>query len=82
MAFVITSTCNGEKSADCVEVCPVDCIVEGKDMYYIDPNLCIDCGACEAVCPVDAIYIEDEIPKEEFEYIAINRKFFEGTLSE
>lgn len=77
MAFVITSPCVGEKSGDCVDVCPVDCIVEGEEMFYIDPDLCIDCGACESVCPVDAIYIEDEVPEEELEYIEINRKFFE-----
>lgn len=76
MAFVITSPCQGEKSADCVEVCPVDCIIEGEEMYYIDPDLCIDCGACEAVCPVNAIYIEDEVPQEEQEYIEINKLFF------
>ncbi|HLS66403.1 MAG TPA: ferredoxin family protein [Pseudogracilibacillus sp.] len=78
MAFVITSPCIGEKSADCVEVCPVDCIEEGEDMYYIDPDLCIDCGACESVCPVDAIFIEDELPPEEEKYLEINRQFFES----
>ena len=46
-------------------------------MFYIDPDLCIDCGACEAVCPVEAIFIEDEVPEDETEYIAINRNFFE-----
>lgn len=76
MAFVITSPCIGEKSADCKEVCPVDCIEEGEDMYYIDPDLCIDCGACGSVCPVDAIFIEDEVPDEEQAYIEINRQFF------
>ncbi|HLR08082.1 MAG TPA: ferredoxin family protein [Bacillota bacterium] len=78
MAFVITSPCIGEKSGECVEVCPVDCIEEGEDMFYIDPDICIDCGACEAVCPVEAIYMEDEVPEEEQEYIELNRKFFEN----
>lgn len=78
MAFVITSPCINEKSAECVEVCPVDCIEEGKDMYHIDPDVCIDCGACEAACPVQAIYMEEEIPEEESEYIGINRAFFAG----
>ena len=75
LAFVITSPCSSEKSADCVEVCPVDCIVEGEKMFYIDPEICIDCGACEAVCPVNAIYMEDEVPLEEQKYIDINRNF-------
>ncbi|GMA56007.1 hypothetical protein GCM10025858_05100 [Alicyclobacillus sacchari] len=47
MPFVITSPCIGEKAADCVETCPVDAIHEGPDQYYIDPDLCIDCAACE-----------------------------------
>lgn len=77
MAFVITSPCIGEKSGECVEVCPVDCIHEGDDMFYIDPDVCIDCGACEAVCPVEAIYPEEEVPEEEQEFIQLNRDFFE-----
>ncbi|GEN85317.1 ferredoxin family protein [Oceanobacillus sp. FSL W8-0428] len=78
MAFIITSPCKTEKAGECVEVCPVDCIEEGEDMFYIDPDICIDCGACEAVCPVEAIYMEDEVPDKENEYISLNRLFFEN----
>ncbi|MCU9613557.1 ferredoxin family protein [Caldibacillus lycopersici] len=77
MAFVITSPCLNEKAADCVEVCPVDCIKEGKDQFYIDPDLCIDCGACEGVCPVEAIYYEEDLPSGEEDYLAKAKKFFE-----
>jgi len=28
----------------CTEVCPVDAIHQGDDMYYIDPDVCIDCA--------------------------------------
>lgn len=76
MAYVITSPCKEEKAADCVEVCPVDCIHEGEDQYYIDPDVCIECGACETACPVTAIYHEDDVPEDEQEYIELNRKFF------
>lgn len=76
MAFVITSPCKDEQAAECVETCPVDCIQQGEDMYYIDPDLCIDCGACEAVCPVEAIYSEEEVPEEEQQYIQINKDYF------
>ncbi|MBU5266767.1 indolepyruvate ferredoxin oxidoreductase subunit alpha [Virgibacillus proomii] len=69
MAFVITSPCLQEKSAECVEVCPVDAIHAGEDMYYIDPDLCIDCAACEAACPVQAIYAEEDVPKHEEQFI-------------
>ncbi|MFQ3545588.1 4Fe-4S binding protein [Halobacillus rhizosphaerae] len=77
MAFVITSPCKDEKAAECIEVCPVDCIEEGKDMFHIDPDVCIECGACEAACPVQAIYMEDEVPETEREYIGENKAFFE-----
>jgi NAD-dependent dihydropyrimidine dehydrogenase PreA subunit len=50
------------KDKACVEVCPVDCIYEGETMLYIHPDECIDCGACEPVCPVKAIFAEDETP--------------------
>lgn len=69
MAFVITSPCKDEKSGECVTVCPVDCIAEGKDMFHIDPDICIDCGACVSVCPVDAIVEEYEMLPEDEVYL-------------
>ena len=41
-----SSPCIGEKAADCVEACPVDAIHDGGNTYLIDPDVCIDCGAC------------------------------------
>ena len=76
LAFVITSPCIGEKAADCVEACPVDAIHDAGETYLIDPDVCIDCGACEPVCPVSAIFQEDSVPDEEQPWIAINRDFF------
>ncbi|MFO7263577.1 MAG: 4Fe-4S ferredoxin [Bacillaceae bacterium G1] len=78
MAFVITSACIGVKEAACVEVCPVDAIHEGEDQYYINPEVCIDCGACEVECPVNAIYMEDFVPEEEKEFIKKNADFFKN----
>ena len=77
MAFVICEPCIDVKDAACVEVCPVDCIHEGPDQYYIDPDECIDCGVCEPECPVEAIFEEDAVPDEWKDYIEKNRKFFE-----
>ncbi len=76
MAYVITSSCIGHKYAECVDVCPVDCIELGDDMYFINPNKCIECGACESVCPVQAIYLDDEVPEEEHDYEKLNKAFF------
>jgi len=75
MAYVITSRCVGEKWEACVEVCPVNCIHEGSNMFYIDPEVCIDCGACKEACPSGAIYFEEEVPPEEQDFIRINREF-------
>lgn len=78
MAFVICQPCIGTKDAACVEVCPVDCIHEGEDQYYINPDECIDCGACEPECPVEAIYPEDEVPEEWKDFIEKNANFFKN----
>jgi MinD superfamily P-loop ATPase containing an inserted ferredoxin domain len=76
MSYVITSACIGEKAGDCVAVCPVDCIEDGGDQYLIDPDICISCGACEASCPVSAIYYIDDVPQGEEAYIQKAVDFF------
>ena len=79
MPYVITSTCIGTQDQSCVEVCPVDCIhfEEGVDrMLYIDPDECIDCGACEPVCPVTAIFPLDSVPPEEQHFIDLNALWY------
>ncbi len=65
MPHVITRLCL--RDSGCVEVCPVDCIVGGQPTaewpgFYIDPDNCIDCGACIPECPYEAIFPEDEVP--------------------
>lgn len=76
MAFVILEECSQEKAAECVSVCPVDCIEEGTDQYYIDPDICIDCGACVAVCPVDAIVEEYDLTPEQEIFLQRAEEFF------
>jgi ferredoxin len=43
---------------------------------YIDPEECIDCGACEPECPVEAIFEEDEVPAEWEKFIKLNYDYF------
>ncbi|MCA8986972.1 MAG: ferredoxin family protein [Planctomycetaceae bacterium] len=74
MAMVVTKACDGCKYTDCVVVCPVECFHEGSTMLYIDPDVCIDCGACVPECPVEAIFYEDDVPDNQREYIQINRE--------
>jgi NAD-dependent dihydropyrimidine dehydrogenase PreA subunit len=72
MPYVIAEPCIGVKDKSCVAVCPVDCIHEADDQLYIDPSECIDCGLCEPECPVDAIFMEDEVPEQWKQFIQIN----------
>ncbi len=84
MAYVITEPCIGVKDTGCVDVCPVDAIHPRKDemgfvaalQLYIEPDECIDCGACESECPVNAIYHEDDVPEEYSKHIALNREHY------
>ena len=79
MTYVITTPCIDTMDQSCVDVCPVDCIhfEEGVDkILYIDPEECIDCGACEPACPVSAVYAEDDVPDEEAHYTEINAFWF------
>ena len=75
MTYTITAPCIDVQDQACVEVCPVDCIHfdEGDDrMLYINPDECIDCGACEPACPVTAIFAEDDVPADQSGYKEIN----------
>ena len=74
MAYIISEPCVDLKDASCVDVCPVDCIYEGERMYYINPDECIDCAACEPVCPVAAIFAEDALPADQARFIEINKE--------
>ena len=56
VTYVITEACVDIKDKACIEECPVDCIYEGARMLFIHPDECVDCGACEPVCPVEATY--------------------------
>ncbi len=71
MTWVITRMCRDCLDISCVEVCPVDCIVQHKDkggaegfenQLYIDPEECINCGVCEPECPWEAIFEDEQVP--------------------
>ena len=88
MTYVIAEPCIGTKDTACVEVCPVDCIHPTKnapdfaqhEMLYINPDECIDCGACVPACPVEAIFTLDETPHKWAGFIDRNREYFEKTV--
>ena len=86
MTYIICEPCIDVMDTACVEVCPVDCIYEADEtdlkedemlkMLYIHPEECIDCGACEPECPVEAIFPEEEVPDKWEEYTPINYEAF------
>jgi ferredoxin len=43
-------------------------------MLVIDPDECIDCGACVDECPVHAIYPEEDLPEKWHSYIELNKE--------
>lgn len=63
-----------------MQECPVDCIYEGERSMYINPDECVDCGACRLLCEVDAIYYDDDLPESEKKFLADNAAFFSQVL--
>lgn len=84
MAYVIAEPCIGKKDTACVDVCPMDCIHPRKDegdfataaQLYIEPESCIDCGACVPVCPVTAIFWAEELPEKWKHFAQINAEWY------
>jgi len=76
VTYVIAQPCVDLKDRACIDECPVDCIYEGDRMLYIQPDECVDCGACEPVCPVEAIFYEDDLPDQWSDYYKANVEFF------
>ena len=74
MTYVVTESCIQCKYTDSVDVCPVDCFVEGPNFLAINPDECIDCTLCVAECPVEAIFAEDDVPADQQQFIALNAR--------
>jgi ferredoxin len=80
MPHIITEACIDCIHKECVKECPVDCIYEGVRSLYIQPDECIDCGACVPACPEDAIFYDEDVPENLSEYIVDNTRFFSEVL--
>ena len=78
LTYIIAEPCIDVKDKSCVDVCPVDCIHESERMLVIDPEECIDCGACEPECPVEAIFPEDALPDKWQPFVKINYAYLDG----
>ena len=82
MAYVIGANCVDVTDRACLDVGPVDCIYVGDRKSYINANECIECGACEPECPVDAIFVDRTGRKDEEKavFIADSIDFFATPL--
>jgi ferredoxin len=78
MTYVIAEPCIGEKNGACVDVCPAGCIHTTPDapQNYIDPAVCIECEQCVLVCPVNAVFLDVELPDEWKHFTDVNASFF------
>jgi NAD-dependent dihydropyrimidine dehydrogenase PreA subunit len=80
MTYVIGRECVDVMHKQCVQECPVDCIYEGARALYINPDECVDCGACKLICEADAIYFETDLPEDQQRHLDDNAAFFRQTL--
>ena len=76
MPYVITDACIDYTDKSCIEECPVDCIYEGDRKLYIQPDECIDCGACEPACPVEAIVYSADAEGGQERFVVDDARFF------
>ncbi len=82
MAYVVTDTC--VKDFVCVAECSTAAIAPAMGdpaaatvaQVYINPDECIDCGNCAAICPQGAIFTSDELPAAKAEFADKNRAYF------
>ena len=80
MTYVIGSACVDVMDKSCVLECPADCIYEGARSLYINPDECVDCGACKLVCRLEAIEFETDLPEDEQWHVEDNAAFFRTVL--
>ena len=80
VTYVIGSACVDVMDKSCMAECPVDCIYEGARSLYINPDECVDCGACKLICRVEAIEYETDLSADELAHLADNAAFFTTVL--
>jgi len=84
MAYVITDTC--KKDNLCMDSCPSEAIhpaasdatYEAATQLYINPEECMDCGACAAECPTNSIFAAEELPADKLDAAKKNADYFKS----
>jgi ferredoxin len=72
MPHVVIDRCERCRFTECVAVCPVECFHGDEERLFIDPVVCIDCGACVPVCPVRAISDVFDLAPQQRHWISLN----------
>lgn len=72
MTHVVTDNCLQCRYTECVTVCPVACFRGDGTRLFIDPDLCVDCGACVPMCPVHAIADSFDLEEGQQIWIGVN----------
>ena len=72
MTYIVAEPCVNCRYTDCALVCPVDAFHLDDDMLVINPETCIDCDACVPECPVEAIFVEANVPPQWVSFNALN----------
>ena len=82
MAHIVIDSC--VKDLLCLDACPSEAIHPTKDeagfdaatQVFINPELCMDCGACVATCPSNAIFPADDVPADKADFVQKNTAYF------
>lgn len=74
MTAVVTDNCEACRFTECVKVCPVSCFHADETMVFINADVCIDCCACIPACPVQAIYMDYDLPADKSAWLDVNRE--------
>ncbi|ANZ25894.1 (4Fe-4S)-binding protein [Rhodococcus sp. WB1] len=80
MPYFIGEPCTDVMDKSCMEECPVDAIYEGARKLYIHPFECVDCGACQSVCPMEAISNDRRVDETTRIHLEDNAVFFSSVL--
>jgi ferredoxin len=72
MPHVVCQPCYDCKYTDCAVPCPVECFYQDEHMLYIHPEDCINCEACVSECPVEAIFLDTNVPARWKSFIELN----------
>lgn len=82
MAYVVTDACTKDFvcAAECATsaIAPLAADADAGSVphLFINPDECIDCGNCAAICEQNAIFSADELPADKAHFAEKNKAYF------